>query len=97
MYFPHIPGRDLGQGSKSVSCHLIPNRRRKPRMLSFCRIAVRLLLVSLSCSSAAVLLAQDILPSGETPGHLPRIHQTRQGWASPPGSGRSLSASTGGG
>jgi hypothetical protein len=34
-------------------------------MSSFCRIAARLLLVSLSCSSAAVLFAQDILPSAK--------------------------------
>jgi hypothetical protein len=34
-------------------------------MFNFCRIAARLLLVSLSCSSAAVLFAQDILPSAK--------------------------------
>src|ERR1700734_3844258 len=39
--------------------------KEKTRMFSFCRIAARLLLVSLSCSSAAVLFAQDILPSAK--------------------------------
>jgi hypothetical protein len=72
MYFPHIPGEDLGQGSKSVSCHLISKRRRKTRMLSFCRIAARLLLVSLSCSNAAVLLAQDGPPHQAVEGAYPR-------------------------
>ncbi len=32
-------------------------------MLTFCRVAARLLVVSLSCSSAAILFAQEVLPS----------------------------------
>jgi hypothetical protein len=32
-------------------------------MLAFCRLAVRLLLISLSCSYAAILFAQEVLPT----------------------------------
>ncbi len=32
-------------------------------MFTFCRVAARLLLVSLSCSSTAILFAQDVLPT----------------------------------
>jgi hypothetical protein len=34
-------------------------------MLAFCRVAARLLLVSLSCSKTAILFAQDVLPTAK--------------------------------
>jgi len=34
-------------------------------MLTFCRVAARLLLVSLSCSNTAILFAQDVLPTAK--------------------------------
>jgi len=34
-------------------------------MLELCRVAARLLLVSLSCSNAAILFAQDVLPAAK--------------------------------
>src|SRR3984885_13325491 len=48
-----------------VSCRWISNQGEKTRMLTFCRVAARLLLVSLSCSNTAILFAQDVLPTAK--------------------------------